>query len=451
MRLLQIGFMIGCLGPSLSHAEDPYTVTLSRLYGTNSNDEGRKIAVDNLGNAYITGITNANFGGQSYHGGGDAFLTKIDPFGNTIWSRLVGSSGYDRSNNLTLDLNGNIFLTGNTDGSISGPNQGLDDSYVSKFDSTGNHLWTKQFGTAGYDISRGLAPDGNGGVYVTGLTEGNLDGQTNSGSDDAFIRRMDSNGNLVWTRLLGTPSVDGAFESAVNAAGELFVTGFTDGKLGGAQQGNSDAFLSKLDSSGNLQWTRQYGTPASDNGWGLQLNSNGEIFIGGNTEGDLDAHPHDGTRDAYVTKFNPSGSMLWTSQVTSSGSDNVEDLALDANGAPYVTGLTTADYDGHPVSGSSDAFITKFSDDGTKLWSRVFGSTGIDYGYGIASNAPGDIFLTGFASGNFEGNFNHGFGDAYLLRLSAPEPAAVPLFLPALILAACRSRRHSCKISLAQI
>ena len=121
--------------------------------------------------------------------------------------------------------------------------------------------WTRELSTTGTACACGVSADGLGNVYISGYTTGMLD-KTNYGSLDAFVSKYDAQGKLLWTRQLGTTEEDQSSGVSADGLGNVYITGFTAGSLGGPNAGGYDAFVSKYDAQGNLLWTRQLGTPA---------------------------------------------------------------------------------------------------------------------------------------------------------------------------------------------
>ena len=125
----------------------------------------------------------------------------------------------------------NLYVAGHTYGSFAGANQGYTDAFLVKYDGSGTHLWTRQLGTTNYDRAYGVCPDRSSSVYICGVTKGAFDGQ-NRGDYDAFVSRYDSSGNLLWSRQIGTSDTDYAYGVATDAHGGVYVTGCTAGALG---------------------------------------------------------------------------------------------------------------------------------------------------------------------------------------------------------------------------
>ena len=166
-------------------AEVPYQVAWTAQIGTSSDDLSCSVAVDASGNAYISGNTSGSFGGTNA-GRYDAFLTKFDASGNELWSQQIGTSSDDLSRSVAVDASGNAYISGWTGGSLGGTSAGITDAFLSKFDASGNELWSQQIGTSSGDVSYSMAVDATGNAYISGYTEGSLYG-TNAGGQDAFL------------------------------------------------------------------------------------------------------------------------------------------------------------------------------------------------------------------------------------------------------------------------
>jgi hypothetical protein len=197
---------------------------------------------------------------------------------------------------------------------------------VAKYNTNGNLLWIKQFGTGGDDSAYSIATDSKGNVYLTGWTDGDL-GSPNAGSWDAWVAKYDTNGNLLWTNQLGTPSADTTYDGVdTDSLGNVYISGWTEGNLGGENTGSLDAFVAKYDSKGNFIGTRQLGSAGSDKAYGLDFNStNTNFYLAGWTNGDLGGKSAGGL-DAWVAKYNTKGDLFWTEQLGTSSSGTSYDI-----------------------------------------------------------------------------------------------------------------------------
>ena len=290
------------------------------------------LAVDDFGNIYQTGYTDDNLGGLNagdlFVGpipttSTDNFIVKYDSEGNQQWLKQFGSENFDEAFAIATDSDGNVYTSGWTLGDFGGTNAGLYDVWVAKHDSDGNQQWLTQFGTEDYDWSWEAATDSEDNVYVTGWTLGDLDG-TNAGSYDAWVAKYDSDGNQQWLKQFGTVGDDAALSIDFDDSDNFYLTGYTDADFGGSNAGSYDAWVAKYDSDGNQQWKQQFGTSEIDNPFDVAVNSTGQVFVNGFTEGSLGG-TNAGSYDAWLAELSPvDGEVL-----TFSGSGETTSLPSD--------------------------------------------------------------------------------------------------------------------------
>ena len=306
---------------------------------TNTGDANNGIWADNLGNAYIASTTDLGLDGPNA-GQSDAFVRKYNTAGGVVWTRQIGTNNLDFGTAAVANAQGDVFVTGYTLGDLVGTKHVGWDSFLAKYDSSGTHQWTRQFGTDLDDYGTGLAADGQGNVYVAGITDGSLGGANPFlGREDAYVRKYDSSGAVVWTRQLGTTGIDFAENLTVDAAANVYVTGTTTGHLGADQFGGEDGFVSKLDATGNVQWLRQFGTAQDENPFGIALDTAGRIYLSGQTRGAL-ASANQGIYDAFIKVLDPSGTSLSASQFGTTSSDSAWGISSDGLGSVYVSGAS---------------------------------------------------------------------------------------------------------------
>ena len=290
-----------------------------------------------------------------------------------IGTKQMGVAGGDTfGDSVATDANGNVYVAGSTRGGLDGNTlTGTKDFFVTKYNSSGVKQYTRQLGAAGQDTSGySVATDASGNVYVAGDTLGGLDGNTLTGTYDFFVTKYDSSGVKQYTRQLG---VAGQFTSgwsvATDASGNVYVAGYTNGGLdGNTLIGTRDFFVTKYDSSGVKQYTRQLGVAGqSTSGWSVATDASGNVYVAGYTNGDLDGNTLIGTRDFFVTKYDSSGVKQYTRQLGVAGQDtDGYYVATDANGNVYVAGETAGGLDGNTLTGYTDSFVTKYNSSGVK-------------------------------------------------------------------------------------
>ena len=182
--------------------------------------------------------------------------------------------------------------------------------------------------------------------------------------------------------------------------GSIYLTGYTKGDIEGqTNNGGFDAFISKFDSDGNKEWTRLLGSSSDDYAYGITTTNDGSIYITGYTTGELDGQINSGDYDAFISKFDSDGNKDWTRLLGSSSDDYASGMTTASDGSIYLTGYTTGDIDGQANSGDYDAFISKFDSDGNKDWTELLGSSSDDYAYGIVTGNDGSIYITGDTTG----------------------------------------------------
>ena len=308
------------------------------------------------------------------------------------WTRQFGSTGKDDAYGVAVSSNA-IYSGGETFGTVAGgTNAGKSDAFASKFDLQGAHQWTVQFGTAENDNISGVAADATG-VYVVGYTNAGLQG-SNAGSSDAFIRKYDTDGNVVWTRQFGTSGVDWARAVAVDGNG-VYVTGQANGTLPGqTPAGGDDVFVRKYDLGGNEVWTRQFGSSSGDQGYGIAVDTSG-VYVVGQTNGTLVSQAQG--RDGFLRKYTQDGTVVWTRQFGTNTTDDFTGVAVNSSGV-YVSGGTTGTVTGQTKQGGLwDGLVYKFDLNGNAVWLRQFGTTSDDYAYGVSA-ASQWVYVAGYTS-----------------------------------------------------
>ena len=417
-----------------AQAEYPVVEWIRQL-GTSSSDEGTGVSVDNSGNAYVAGTTLGDLDGNTNAGHGytwleDMFLTKYDTYGVKQWTKQLGSTTQDEGLAVSVDSSGNAYVTGYTYGGIDGnASKGNYDMFLTKYNTDGIKQWTRQLGTIRHDFGNGVSVDSNGSAYVTGSCSWpGLDGNTNAGGYDIFLTKFDTDGVKQWTRQLGSGSDDHGQGVSVDSS-NVYIIGYTNGSLdGNISAGSKDMFLTKYDTDGIKRWTRQLGTSYWDEGTGVSVDSNGNVYTTGWTLGDLDGNKNAGNHDMFLTKYNTDGIKQWTRQLGSTSRDEGCGISVDSIGNAYVAGFTYGNLDGNTNSGAANMFLTKYNTDGDKLWTCQLGTASGEYGYGVSVDGSGSAYVTGFTRGNLGGNTNAGGKDMFLIKISyVPEPGSLAM------------------------
>ena len=412
------------------------TVGWTRLIGSTSSDLAKALTTGLDGSVYVAGYTSSSaLDGQTNAGAQDAFITKFASDGTKVWTKLIGSTSGDLANALTTGLDGSVYVAGDTSSrALDGQTNALsNDAFITKFASDGTKVWTKLIGSTYSDLAYALTTGLDGSVYVAGYTGTALDGQTNAGSNDAFITKFASDGTKVWTKLIGSTFTDQGYALTTGLDGSVYVAGLTYSRAldGQTNAGSNDAFITKFASDGTKVWTKLIGSTGSDEGYALTTGLDGSVYVAGYTlSSALDGQTNAGNSDAFITKFASDGTKVWTKLIGSTGSDEGYALTTGLDGSVYVAGYTLSSaLDGQTNAGNSDAFITKFASDGTKVWTKLIGSTGSDEGYALTTGLDGSVYVAGYTlSSALDGQTNAGNSDAFVIKLlddSIPPTIAI--------------------------
>ncbi len=369
-------------------------------FGTTDADGPYGIAVDDAGDVYVGGGT---FGllGEAAFGGEDGFVRKYAPDGTVLWTDQFGTSANDGVLGIAMDPEGNVVVAGFTWGALTDdPNAGEADAFIRKYDADGEPLWTEQYGSSLTEVGYDVAVDAGGNVVVTGYTEGVL-GSSNAGFSDAYVAAFEPDGDPRWLWQFGTSTLDAGQAVATDAAGNVYLAGFTLGVLpflGNDGQPN-DAFVGKFDGNGNQLWLRQFGSTDPDTTGAVAADAGGGVVVAGTTSGTIPGASSVGGSDMYVRRYDGEGEHSWTRQFGSPGSDEVQGMAIDASGSIVVVGNTVDALPGQTSQGMADVVVRKYASDGSHLWTRQFGTSEDDVAVAAAFGAEGEAYVTGRTSG----------------------------------------------------
>jgi len=325
-------------------------------------------------------------------------------------SAPVGSGSSDTAYAISVGTSKNVYVAGTTSGVFSGEEStGGDDAFVSKFNAGGSLQWTDQFGTAGSDIAYRVSVDASGNVYVVGTTSGVFSDQSVVDDGlclDAFVRKYNSDGTVAWTRQFGTMGDDGAYGVSADATG-VYVAGYTYGTLSHDQYSDDedgdttyhydDAFVRKYNSDGTVAWTHQFGTGVSDGAYAIAASvEDGQtyLYVAGYTSGTLILSSY-GSLDAFVSKFSADGSMQWTDQFGTNRTDSPNAIATSVEGSItyiYVAGRTLGNLGG--TANGADVFVRKYDSTSSVVWTRQFGFSVDDTTAGVSVSDTG-VYVAG--------------------------------------------------------
>ena len=336
-----------------------------------------------------------------------------------LWAQKAGGTGEDSGHSIAVDASGNSYVTGGFEGtaifgSTTLESSGSQDIFVTKLDNRGNWLWAKKAGGTDSDYGYGIAVDASGNSYVIGCfysataTFGSTT-LTGNGYNNIFVAKLDSSGNWLWAKNAKESPYDYGHGIDVDASGNSYVTGYfynsvTFGSTTLTSSGGADIFVAKLDSSGNWLWANNAGGTSDECGNGIAVDDSGNSYVTGyfydSATFSSTTLTNNGVYDIFITKLDSSGNWLWAKKAGGSSNDSGNGIAVDAIGNSYVTGY----FDSNATFGSTtltsngdyDIFIAKLDNCGNWLWANNAGGTSDDRGTSTAVDASRNSYVTGY-------------------------------------------------------
>lgn len=394
-------------------------------------DDSAAIAVDETGNSYVTGYFNATttFGTTDLTSAGlyDIFVAKMDPLGNWLWAKRAGGTGSDVGAGIAVDVVGNVYITGSISSrpasfdtlSVSSFNT-ANDIFVAKLDANGNWLWVSKAGNRYIDNGLGVAVDDDFNVYVTGsflyyATFGSIPTFYGHGQSDCFVAKLDSNGTWLWAEHAGGVYNEAGKAISLDSDGNLCITGsFTSpsatfgnatlANMGGNNQA-MDVFVATINPLGTWIWANSAGGLGSDTGCDIETDSFNNVYITGTTEltinfGSIILQPFAGY-DVFVAKLDMLGNWVWASRAGGDADDFGWGIAVD-NDYLYATGefRSIAVFDSISLTclsaSSSDVYFSKLdSYSGEWISAESANGFGTDIGTGVAVGPGSSVFWLG--------------------------------------------------------
>ncbi len=358
---------------------------------------------------------------------------------NLVWAKAIPDCGGDGAKSIITDKFQNVYITGHFDhaadfdpgnGTVILTPKATHDIYILKLDSFGNFVWVKTIGGTESSYAESITSDALGNVIVTGFFNGTADfdpgtgafTMTSTGNDNAFILKLDQNGNFTWAKQIEGDGFSVARSITLDAASNIYLTGSFSGKTDfdpgkgvytlSSSGDTRDLFIEKLDESGNFMWAKQIGGIAADYGCSISLDPLGNVYTVGQYFGTVDFDPGaeiynlnsiDNQISRFILKLTTTGEFLWARQIQAASIDYGCAIAVDKSGNVYTTGGFAGIVDVDPgdgiftliSSGGADIFILKLDNAGNFVWAKTIGSELFDYAQSIALDDSSNVYTTG--------------------------------------------------------
>jgi alpha-tubulin suppressor-like RCC1 family protein len=351
------------------------------------------------------------------------------------WKEQLGTSGYEEAAGIAASLEG-VYVAGYTRGGMEGQTSaGGHDIFLARLEEGGEKRWVRQFGTAGNDYVTGIAVNdvrpSEVALYVVGYTAGGLGGNASAGGMDAYVVRYGAQGERKWVRQWGTGVGDYAQAVATDAAGNVYVAGYTLGAMGGqVSAGGQDLFLASYDAAGGLRWVRQVGTDKNEQARGVAVGADGSVYVAGYTFGGLGGNGNAGASgsDIFLVKYDGEGRRKWVRQEGTDGTDVAQGVATSRRQTGevevYVVGRTAGSaggrgLDGGPQRGSYDMVVLKYDGEGQRKWVRQEGTVGEDTASGVTADGGGNVYVVGAVNVDMVTGAALGSNDVVVLKYDA--------------------------------
>ncbi|PKL31001.1 hypothetical protein CVV43_04460 [Candidatus Saccharibacteria bacterium HGW-Saccharibacteria-1] len=370
-------------GPTEKSETAVAAVSFLKTWGNLADDSGTSLAKTNDGGYIMSGHT------KSYGAGGaDAFIAKYTADGNLSWSRTWGGAGSDWGLSLIQTSDGGYAMAGKTESYGAGGA----DAFIAKYTADGNLSWSRTWGGTKSEYSVSLIQTSDSGYAMVGYTN-----SYGAGVADAFISKFTADGNLSWSRTWGGTDSDYGNKLIQTSDGGYMMSGSTSSYADGS------AFIAKYTVDGNLSWSRTWGDVGKDSSFqSLIQTSDGGYAMAGYTRsygaGDL---------DAFIAKYTVDGNLSWSRTWGGTVEDYGASLIRTSDGGFAMSGET-----GSYGVGYHDAFIAKYTVDGSLLWSRTWGSAGYENASSLIQTIDGGYAVAGVT-------YIHGHESAYIAKLTA--------------------------------
>ena len=324
------------------------------------------------------------------------------------WNTFIGGAQGDGVSGVITDSNGNIYVGGYSAGTWGNPIRAFttnsQDGFIAKFNPRGELLWNTFIGENAINLVSGLYINNSGTIYVVGSSNGSWGAPVtaNAGGADAFIARFNADGALLWNTFMGGTGTEGGSDITVDSSGAMVITGSSNASWGSPVRpftpSTSDAFAAKLNAVGTVLWHTFLGGPHIDSGYGVTVDGNGNVFVGGrsvdNWGAPLNPQAGNGAWDAFAARLDSNGNLVWNTFI---GEPHYMYGCIgDRSGNIYMTGQCYATF-GNPIRPylNGDIHVVKINPNGGLAWNTFLGSSATgDQGHGLALDRSGNVYVS---------------------------------------------------------
>ncbi len=343
-----------------------------------------------------------------------------------------------------MDESGDIYVTGLSKDSWATPVRPFTygyDGFAAKLDSNGGLTWNTFLGGEGSESIYQVAVDGSNGVYVVGNASRSWGSPVRlyTSGEDAYVARLNSsNGELIWNAFLGGSADDFGWDVTVDA-GQIIAVGTSGSSWGSPVRpytSGEDAFVARLDSSGGLIWNTFLGGSGLDRGRSVSVNESGAVYIAGYSDSSWGSPNRMFTsgEDAFAVRLNTSGELIWNTFLGGEGTDYGYAIAADGNGSVFLAGHSDATWGSpiRPYTAGWDAFAARLDSNGMLAWNMFLGGVAKDECRSLSMDSNGNLYGAGYSEASWGSPVRSFTGNLNSFVVKIP-PYQFSLFLPILL------------------
>ncbi|REC74050.1 T9SS C-terminal target domain-containing protein [Chryseobacterium elymi] len=417
-------YILAALGCSLTLYAQAPAIQWQKTVGGSEFDYAREIQKTTDGGYITIGFSNsADNDVTGSHGGEDCWVVKMDASGTVQWQKSLGGSSDDKGSSIKQTTDGGYIIVGSTsslDGDVT-ENKGMSDYWVIKLDPSGNIQWQKTYGSSQEDQGLSVAQTTDGGYVAAGTAGAPDEDVIGNHSNDFWILKLNSLGNIQWQKSIGGSGYEYLKTIQQTTDNGYIITGWLGSNDGDAigGHGNDDYWVIKLDSSGNIQWKKALGGSGNDYSMDIkQTTDGGYIAVGTSNSTDGDVTGNHGDSDYWVVKMDSSGNMQWQKSFGTSNEDVAMSVQQTTDGGYAVAGYSNQ-YSGFNIHGTN-YWIIKLNSTGTLLWEKTLGGSARDEPVSIQETGDGGLIIGGYsASSDGDLTSNNGKVDYWVVKLGS--------------------------------
>lgn len=426
-----------------------------KIFGGSGFDDAWSLANDSEGNTYLAGRyqETITIGTNTFtsKGGWDILLIKLNSEGEVIWAKTAGGLVTDVARAICIDTDNNIYIAGSFEGEATFETQtinasGAYDTFIAKYNSTGELQWIEKAGSPTDDWATSIALDTDNNLYVGGVFYGTAvfkDTEiTSKGNGDGYYAKYNSVGNLIWVKQFGGTGYDiikditvfgnnlyavGNFSNSVELNESTTIT---------SNDGYDFSLISYSKEDGSFNWVKNGGAENNDEGSSVACDSEGNIYVAGTirtgiTFGETILKSR-GHYDILVASFAQDGTFRWAKNEGGSEEDKGTNISINSRDEIIVCGYFsfkgTFGKESFNSKGAWDVFTTAYTKEGYNSWTLVAGGTGYDYGRNISIDKNNNIYTAGYFNENAQFDdisvSSNGGYDAFICKIKNSCPVS---------------------------